>query len=112
MPIFSRTAKWREAGGLKNMKRKLDVQQLKVGMFVCALDRPWRETPFLFQGFEIRGEDEIRDLQRYCQHVYIDTPETYQIPPPRNPAEKDVVEEALNNKKVERDLLIQIESHP
>jgi putative nucleotidyltransferase with HDIG domain len=112
MPIFRRTAKWREAGGLKTMKRKLDVQQLKVGMFVCELDRPWRETPFLFQGFEIRGEDEILELQRYCQHVYIDTPETYQIPPPRKPVEKSVVEEALNHKKVERDLLIKIESHP
>ena len=94
------------------MKRKLDVQQLRVGMFVCELDRPWRETPFLFQGFEIRGEDEILDLQRYCRYVYIDTPELYQLPPPRKPAEKAFVAEALNHRKVEHDLLIKIESHP
>ncbi len=94
------------------MKRKLDVQQLKLGMYVSGLDRPWRETPFLFQGFEIRSEDEIRELQRYCQHVYIESAETYLTPPPRTPAEKAAAQDALRHKKVERDLLIKIESQP
>lgn len=94
------------------MKRKLDVQQLKIGMYVSELDRPWRDTPFLFQGFEIRSEDEIRELQRYCQHVFIETAEIYQTPPPRTPAEKAVAHEALNHRKVERDLLIKVESQP
>lgn len=93
-------------------KRKLEIQQLKIGMFVRELDRPWRETPFLFQGFEIRSEDEIRELQRYCQHVYVDIPEAYQKPVPRTPAEKAVATEALQHKKVERDLLIKVASHP
>ena len=94
------------------MKRKLDVQQLKIGMYVSELDRPWRETPFMFQGFEIRSEDEIRELQRYCQHVYIETAEIYQTPPPRTPAERAVARVAVNHKKVERDLLIKVESQP
>jgi len=94
------------------MKRKLDVQQLKIGMYVSELDRPWRETPFMFQGFEIRSEDEIRELQRYCHHVYIETAEIYQTPPPRTPAERAVAREAVNHKKVERDLLIKVESQP
>ncbi|MDO8704469.1 MAG: HD-GYP domain-containing protein [Sulfuricaulis sp.] len=94
------------------MKRKLDVQQLKVGMFVSELDRPWRETPFVFQGFEIISEDEIRQLQRYCQYVYIETAETYRTPPPRTPAEKAAAEETVRHKKAERDLFIKIESHP
>ena len=93
-------------------KRKLEVQQLKIGMYVRELDRPWRETPFIFQGFEIRSEDEIRDLQRYCQHVYVDIPEVYQQPAPRTPAEKAVAEEVLQHRKVERDLLIKVASHP
>ena len=93
-------------------KRKLEVQQLKLGMYVRELDRPWRETPFLFQGFEISSQNEIRELQRYCRHVYIDTPETYQKPVPRTPAEKAVAEEVLRHKKVERDLLIKVASHP
>lgn len=94
------------------MKRKLDVQQLKLGMYVSGLDRPWRETPFLFQGFEIRSEDEIRELQRYCRHVFIETAETYLTPPPRTAAEKAAAQGALRHKKVERDLLIKIESQP
>ena len=93
-------------------KRKLDVQELKLGMYVRELDRPWRETPFLFQGFEIRSEDDIHELQRYCQHVFIDIPETYQKPLPRTPAERAIAEEVQRNKKVERDLLIKVASHP
>ncbi len=112
MAVPLRPQDGRKPDGLKNMKRKLGVEQLKVGMYVSELDRPWRETPFLFQGFEISSEDEIRELQRYCQHVYIETPETYQKPPPRTPAQKAVAEEALRHKKVERDLLIKIESQP
>lgn len=41
-------------------------------MFVAQLDRPWLETPFLFQGFEIREESEIDQLRHYCQYVYVD----------------------------------------
>ena len=94
------------------MKKKLDVQQLKIGMFVCELDRPWRETPFLFQGFEIRDEEEIRELQNYCQHVCIDLPETYSAPRPRTPAEIAIAKEAQHHKEVERKLLVSIATHP
>ncbi|MHB8623393.1 MAG: HD-GYP domain-containing protein [Sulfuricaulis sp.] len=94
------------------MKIKLGVEQLKIGMYVSALDRPWRATPFLFQGFEISSEDEIRELQRYCQFVYIDSAETYQTPRPRTAAEKATAEELMQHKKAGRDLLIQIESQP
>ena len=41
-------------------------------MYVSKLDRPWLETPFVFQGFEIREHSEIEMLQRYCSTVYID----------------------------------------
>ena len=36
------------------------------------LDRPWLETPFVFQGFEIKDQSEIAQLQRYCDYVYVD----------------------------------------
>ena len=52
--------------------RKIDVDGLRVGMFVSCLDRPWLETPFLFQGFFIRNDNEIEDLRRYCDFVQID----------------------------------------
>jgi putative nucleotidyltransferase with HDIG domain len=40
-------------------------------MYVAELDRPWRETPFLFQGFEIQKEEELGQLRSLCQHVFI-----------------------------------------
>ena len=41
-------------------------------MYVSRLDRPWLETPFIFQGFEVREQAEIDLLQRCCSIVYID----------------------------------------
>lgn len=41
-------------------------------MYVVMLDRPWLETPFVFQGFEIKERFEIDDLQSYCRYVYVD----------------------------------------
>lgn len=52
-------------------------------MYVSALDRPWLETPFLFQGFEIRSLEEILQLKRYCQFVFVDIPEGYGAARPR-----------------------------
>ncbi len=51
---------------------KIDAADLVPGMYVAQLDRPWLETPFLFQGFEISEESEIDQLRHYCQHVYVD----------------------------------------
>lgn len=50
----------------------IDVDKVAEGMYVSRLDRPWLETPFVFQGFEIREQAEIDMLQRYCSVVYID----------------------------------------
>jgi len=38
---------------------KRHVSELRVGMFVCKLDKDWLETPFLLQGFKIEEEDDI-----------------------------------------------------
>ena len=51
---------------------KIPAHQLTKGMYVSKLDRPWVETPFLFQGFLIEQDKQIRSLQQYCEHVYID----------------------------------------
>ncbi len=94
------------------MRKKLDVQQLKVGMFVSELDRPWRETPFMFQGFEIRSEKDVHSLRSYCQHVYIDTAEPSLPKIPHTPAERAVGQDVQRHKNLERDLLIQVNSRP
>jgi len=56
--------------------RRIDVDGLRAGMYVSQLDRPWLETPFLFQGFYIRNEHEIEELRRYCEFVEIDIEES------------------------------------
>ncbi|CAH1209696.1 HD-GYP domain, c-di-GMP phosphodiesterase class II (Or its inactivated variant) [Candidatus Nitrotoga sp. BS] len=54
------------------MKIEILSSQLKIGMFVSDLDRPWLDTPFLLQGFLIENDKQIRQLQKYCKFVFID----------------------------------------
>lgn len=51
----------------------IGVEDLRVGMFICALDRPWLETPFAIQGFHILSKDDIDEVSKHCQSVEIDT---------------------------------------
>lgn len=53
-------------------KRKTEVAELQLGMYVAELDRPWAESPFLFQGFTISSDDDLEKLQATCQFVYVD----------------------------------------
>lgn len=53
-------------------KIKINANELKVGMYVCELDRPWLETNFWFQGFELKSIDEINAVRKICEYVYID----------------------------------------
>jgi len=46
---------------------------LKMGMYVAELDRPWVESPFLFQGFVIENDKDISKIRSLCEHVYVDT---------------------------------------
>ncbi|MGW8248217.1 MAG: HD-GYP domain-containing protein [Acidiferrobacterales bacterium] len=57
------------------MKKKIDTHQIEIGMYVSELDRPWRESPFLFQGFEVKDDEDISELQKLCSYVIIDTDE-------------------------------------
>lgn len=51
---------------------KISTADLKVGMFVSGLDRPWLETPFLMQGFRVDSAEEIANLRSYCDFVFVD----------------------------------------
>jgi len=48
------------------------VHDLRVGMYVSQLDRPWKGTSFKFQGFLIETEQELATLRNTCGYVYID----------------------------------------
>ncbi|MDE2272838.1 MAG: HD-GYP domain-containing protein [Gammaproteobacteria bacterium] len=62
-------------------QQKVSTTDLEVGMYVARLDRPWTDTPFLFQGFFIQSQDDIDELRRICQHVYIDLERHYEENP-------------------------------
>lgn len=51
---------------------KIHISELKIGMFVSQLDRPWLETPFLMQGFIVESLDDIDAISQYSQHVWVD----------------------------------------
>lgn len=53
-------------------KVKVAVEELSKGAYVAELDRPWLESPFLFQGFYIRSDEELGQLRGLCRYVYID----------------------------------------
>src|SRR5688572_7907408 len=54
------------------MTTKVLTSQLRIGMFVADLDRPWVDTPFLLQGFLIEDDDQIRELRVHCEYVIVD----------------------------------------
>ncbi len=54
------------------MNVKVVVKNLKPGMFVAELDRPWLDTPFLLQGFLLDNPDDLAEIAKLCQFVYVD----------------------------------------
>lgn len=51
---------------------ELPSEKLRKGIYVSRLDRPWTETPFLFQGFAIESDEELQILCRLCKVVYVE----------------------------------------
>jgi HD-GYP domain-containing protein (c-di-GMP phosphodiesterase class II) len=51
---------------------EIRVHDLKYGMYVSSLDRPWLDTPFPIQGFIVKSELDKERLSKYCEYVYID----------------------------------------
>lgn len=45
-------------------------------MYVAELDRPWTETPFIFQGFHLRTDEQLSMLKQFCKHVFVDLERT------------------------------------
>jgi len=55
-----------------NSSEQVDVSDLQIGMYVCELDRPWEDSPFLVQGFYLENWDHLHIVQDVCEHVFID----------------------------------------
>jgi HD-GYP domain-containing protein (c-di-GMP phosphodiesterase class II) len=61
-------------------KKEVPVEELKFGMYVSELDRPWTETPFVFQGFVLEDEKQLGTLKKYCKKVYVDPEKSTDLP--------------------------------
>ena len=58
-------------------------------MYVSELDRPWIQTSFLFQGFRITNDDEIKQITDLCDFVFVDTEKSTVPVPQRRTATTD-----------------------
>lgn len=58
---------------MKHLKRiKVFSEDLQPGMFVAELDRDWSDSSFLLQGFVIEGPEDIEEVKKQCEFVYVD----------------------------------------
>lgn len=53
-------------------EQRMDVTDLRLGMYVCRLDRPWEETSYPLQGVGLTSPEDLAGIRAICQHVYID----------------------------------------
>lgn len=61
-------------------EREIGVGELRLGMFVCRLDRPWTDTPFPLQGFAIATLEQLETLRGLCSRVWIDVHRSHADP--------------------------------
>jgi HD-GYP domain-containing protein (c-di-GMP phosphodiesterase class II) len=62
------------------MKKEVPVEQLQFGVYISELDRPWTDTPFLFQGFVLENDEQLATLKKYCRKVYVDPEKSSDLP--------------------------------
>jgi HD-GYP domain-containing protein (c-di-GMP phosphodiesterase class II) len=69
--------------GARMAHKEVPVEFLEFGMFVAKLDRPWTETPFVYQGFVLKTEQQLEALRKYCKVVYVDPEKKEAVVSPR-----------------------------
>ena len=72
------------------IREKVKTSNLRIGMYVCELDRPWLETPYPLQGFTICSNNEIQELANFSDFVYIDVKRTFENELANTPTQKQV----------------------
>lgn len=53
------------------MAKKVFVEDLRVGMYIEQLDRPWVDSPFLFQGLLLKSMQDINAVNEVCHYVFV-----------------------------------------
>ena len=70
---------------------KVPVPELKPGMYVSRLDKPWLDTPYKVQGFLLKEQKDIDRLQKYCEFVYIDNEKSTKAFEPNSTSSKQLL---------------------
>lgn len=52
---------------------KVRTADLRQGMYIAQLDRPWLETSYEVQGFLIKSQEDIQNLMQHTEYVFVDT---------------------------------------
>ena len=55
------------------IRRWVPSDQIERDMYVIELDRPWLETPFMFQGFRIDSLETLAAVREACDQALVET---------------------------------------
>jgi len=102
------------------MKQKIDVVDLRIGMYIVDIDRPWLDTPFLFQGFPVASQKDIDFIQQTCDYVYIDaeqaeaslSPTSFKAKSARHIATEEAIRPLIRKSKYQNQASFLEESKP
>ena len=50
----------------------IGIEELRLGMFVTELDRPWTQSPFMLQGFLLTESLDLQTLQALVKEIVVD----------------------------------------
>lgn len=64
---------------------KVPASDIEVGMYMSFPDRPWLETRFLFQGILLTTEKQVSEVQKECQHIFVNKEKSRKIQTAREP---------------------------
>ncbi len=85
-----------EATSTEYIELKRSVDLLELGMFVSRLDRPWEDTDFVYQGFQINTQEELHSLKEVCDYVYVRAAkQTWHVEQDSQPSEQTESQERI-----------------
>jgi putative nucleotidyltransferase with HDIG domain len=67
---------------------KVQANDISIGMYMAYPDRPWLETPFLFQGFLLDNENLLEKVRAECEFIYVDKGKSLHVQSPKKPLQK------------------------
>lgn len=85
---------------------KITTDKLEMGMYIAKLDRPWLDSPFLFQGFPLERKADLEKLRSLCSYVYVDMVKSRKV---KRLANEESLDEILTREKTNYRAEVQVE---